>query len=86
MISVTEAARNFSDCISRVRYQQMSFVLVKNGKAVARLVPAADKSSTGQELAEALTGSELSPEQAREWHRDLRSAHEILNSPEDKWE
>jgi len=39
-ISVTEASRNFAECINRVRYQGLSFLLVKNGTAVARLVPA----------------------------------------------
>jgi antitoxin (DNA-binding transcriptional repressor) of toxin-antitoxin stability system len=40
-ISVTEAARNFADCINRVRYQGTSFILHKNGVAVARIVPEA---------------------------------------------
>ena len=39
-ISVTDAARNFADCINRVRYQGTSFILQKNGVAVARIVPA----------------------------------------------
>jgi antitoxin (DNA-binding transcriptional repressor) of toxin-antitoxin stability system len=38
-ISVTEAARNFSDCINRVHYQGTTFILHKNGSAVARIVP-----------------------------------------------
>lgn len=38
-ISVTQAARNFSDCVNRVRYQGTSFVLHKNGVPVARIVP-----------------------------------------------
>ena len=38
-ISVTEAARNFSDCINRVRYQGTTFLLHKNGVEVARLAP-----------------------------------------------
>jgi prevent-host-death family protein len=38
-ISVTDAARNFSDCINRVRYQGVSFVLHKNGVPVARIEP-----------------------------------------------
>jgi prevent-host-death family protein len=38
-ISVTEAARNFADCINRVRYQGATFVLHKNGMPVARIVP-----------------------------------------------
>jgi antitoxin (DNA-binding transcriptional repressor) of toxin-antitoxin stability system len=39
LISVTLAARKFSDCINRVRYQGTSFLLEKNGVPVARIVP-----------------------------------------------
>jgi antitoxin (DNA-binding transcriptional repressor) of toxin-antitoxin stability system len=39
VISVTQAARTFADCVNRVRYQSASFVLHKNGVPVARLVP-----------------------------------------------
>jgi prevent-host-death family protein len=39
VISVTQAARRFADCINRVRYQGTSFVLHKNGVPVARIVP-----------------------------------------------
>jgi antitoxin (DNA-binding transcriptional repressor) of toxin-antitoxin stability system len=45
-ITVTEAARNFADCVNRVHYQGASFVLRKNGVAVARLVPAESKPGT----------------------------------------
>jgi prevent-host-death family protein len=38
-ISVTEASRNFADCINKVRYQGLSYLFVKNGTPVARLVP-----------------------------------------------
>jgi antitoxin (DNA-binding transcriptional repressor) of toxin-antitoxin stability system len=38
-ISVTLAARNFSECINRVRYQGVSFLLEKNGVPVARIIP-----------------------------------------------
>jgi hypothetical protein len=34
-ISVTDAARNFADCINRVHYQNVTFVLLKNGSPVA---------------------------------------------------
>lgn len=40
-LSVTEASRNFADCINRARYQGTTFVLHKNGVAVARIVPEA---------------------------------------------
>jgi|HubBroStandDraft_5_1064220.scaffolds.fasta_scaffold378208_1 antitoxin (DNA-binding transcriptional repressor) of toxin-antitoxin stability system len=62
-ISVTEAARNFADCINRVRYQGTSFILHKNGIAVARIVPdnrAADEqepaSTTAEETARSGSG------------------------------
>jgi antitoxin (DNA-binding transcriptional repressor) of toxin-antitoxin stability system len=48
-ISVTEASRNFADCINRARYQGTTFILHKNGVAVARIVPEA-KAQTGREL------------------------------------
>jgi prevent-host-death family protein len=38
-ISVTEAARNFADCINRARYQGTTFILHKNGVPVARIAP-----------------------------------------------
>ena len=38
-ISVTDAARNFADCVNRTRYQNVSFVLLKNGEPVAELRP-----------------------------------------------
>ncbi len=39
VISVTTAARMFADCVNRVRYQGVSFLLQKNGISVARIVP-----------------------------------------------
>jgi len=84
-ISVSEAARNFADCVSRVHYQNTAFVLLKNGKPVARLVPDGEKSCTGEELAEALAENKLPPDEAAAWHRDLQTAHRTLNAPKDKW-
>jgi prevent-host-death family protein len=84
-ISVTEAARNFADCVNRVRYQNMSFVLLKNGRPVARLVPEGKKGCTGPELAAALRKVDLSESEARAWHRDLVAARKALKPPRDKW-
>lgn len=36
---MTEAARNFAECVNRVRYQGLSYLFLKNGSPVARLVP-----------------------------------------------
>ena len=64
-ISVTEAARNFAECVNRARYQGTTFVLHKNRVPVARIEPAAEKPSTAGVLAEALAKAELSSEGVR---------------------
>ena len=85
-ISVTEAARNFADCVNRVHYQGMTFVLLKNGTPVARIVPHDNKTCTARELAEALREVKLSTENAKAWHRDLQKGRKILKAPIDKWQ
>jgi antitoxin (DNA-binding transcriptional repressor) of toxin-antitoxin stability system len=85
VISVTEAARNFSDCVNRVRYQGTTFLLQKNGVSVARIVPEERKSCTGLELAEALAKVHLAPEEANTWSRDLQEARKSLVPQKDKW-
>jgi len=85
-ISVTEAARNFADCVNRAHYQNVTFVLLKNGSPVARLVPDNEKVCTGRSLAEALVETELSEAEAAAWHRDLQTARKTLKTPVDKWQ
>jgi antitoxin (DNA-binding transcriptional repressor) of toxin-antitoxin stability system len=85
-ISVTEAARNFADCVNRAHYQNMTFVLLKNGSPVARLVPDHEKVCTGRDLAEALEKVELSEAEAAAWHCDLQAARKALKPPADKWQ
>ncbi len=84
-ITVTEAARNFSDCVNRAHYQNQSFILVKNGRPLARLVPDGERVCTGKELAEALAEISLTPIEAVGWRKDLRAARKTLQDPEDKW-
>ena len=84
-ISVTEAARNFADCVNRVHYQKVTFVLLKNGLPYARLAPADEKVCRGRDLAEALAGTNLPADEAKAWHRDLQLARKTLKTPPDKW-
>jgi antitoxin (DNA-binding transcriptional repressor) of toxin-antitoxin stability system len=84
-ISVTEAARNFADCVNRVHYQNVTYVLLRNGVPFARLSPEPDKVCSGPALAEALAEVELPEAEARAWRRDLRSARRKLKAPRDKW-
>jgi prevent-host-death family protein len=84
-ISVTDAARNFADCVNRVRYQNMTFVLLKNGRPVARLVPEREKVCLGRDLAKVLRRVELSTDEAVAWNRDLKKARKGLKPQPDKW-
>jgi antitoxin (DNA-binding transcriptional repressor) of toxin-antitoxin stability system len=85
IISVTEAARNFADCVNRAHYQNVTFVLLKNGSPFARLVPDKEKICAGRDLAEVLAKTELSHDDARAWRRDLHAARKTLKDPADKW-
>ena len=84
-ISVTEAARNFADCVNRAHYQNVTFVLLKNGSPVARIIPDNEKVCTGRELAEVVAKVELVPEEAAAWHEDLQNGRKTLRTPIDKW-
>jgi antitoxin (DNA-binding transcriptional repressor) of toxin-antitoxin stability system len=84
-ISVTEAARKFADCVNRAHYQNVTFVLLRNGSPVARLVPDEEKLCSGGDLALALSKAQLPENEAREWRRDLQATRKTLKVPGDKW-
>ena len=70
-ITVTEAARNFADCVNRARTPH-------------KLQDRAG-SCTGRDLAAALAKTDLPAAEARDWHDELRSARKGLKTPTDKW-
>lgn len=85
-ISVTDAARGFSDLINRIRYRGESATLLKGGKPVARIVPAG-KICTGKELAAVWPRlSRLGADEARMMERDLAASRRKLPAPESKWD
>jgi antitoxin (DNA-binding transcriptional repressor) of toxin-antitoxin stability system len=86
IISVTDAARNFADCVNRAHYQNVTFVLLKGGSPVARIVPDSERVCTGRDLASALSGTKISAEEARAWNRDLRSGRAHLKPLSDRWQ
>jgi prevent-host-death family protein len=49
-ISVTDASRNFADCVNRTRYQGTTFVLHKSGVPVAQIVPVKHNSKISGDL------------------------------------
>jgi antitoxin (DNA-binding transcriptional repressor) of toxin-antitoxin stability system len=85
-ISVTEAARNFADCLNRSHYQGVTFILLKNGKPFARIIPDGEKHCTGADLAAALGTTSLPSEEAQEWASDLKMARRKLKPPAAKWD
>lgn len=85
VITVTEAARNFADCVNRAHYQEVTFILLKGGSPVARIVPDREKVCTGSDLAAVLSTLQLSENEARAWTRDLRRGRSDLKPVSDKW-
>ena len=81
-ISVTEASRNFSDCVNRARYQGASFLLLKGHTPVAQIVPVASKPRKGSELAQALEAAiveaRLDEKEATAWLHDLEQARRAM--------
>ena len=84
-ISVTDAARNFADCVNRAHYQNVTFVLLKNGLPFACLAPEFEKVCLGRDLAKALAKAGLPDEEARAWRRDLKTARKSLKAPANQW-
>jgi antitoxin (DNA-binding transcriptional repressor) of toxin-antitoxin stability system len=85
-LTVTEAARNFSDVISRTFYRHETTVLIKGGKPVARIVPVAAPSVTGRELAASWADlPHLDASDADAFGRELDFATRSLPAPRDPW-
>jgi prevent-host-death family protein len=85
-ISVTDASRNFADCVNRAHYQGTTFVLLKNGQPVARLIPNTEKVCLGRDLAEALGKIGLSETEARAWRRDRAAGRKVVKPPRNRWQ
>jgi prevent-host-death family protein len=83
-VTVTEAARGFSDLVNRVRYRGERFTLTKGGLPVAELRPVgAKRVVTGAELAERLRDlPRLGDRAAASFAADLAEARAHLRDPE----
>ncbi len=87
-VTVTEAARNFSDVVNKVYYRGESMALTRGGKVVARLVPVAEtEAPTGRDvLAAWKTLPHLADDEAAEFANDVESGRASLNQvPANKW-
>ncbi len=82
-ISVTDAARNFSDVVNRIYYQRQSYLLTRGGTVVARLTPAPEP-LTGARLATLWEDRpRLDPHDAEVWEADLATLRAGVRPPED---
>ena len=78
-ISATEAARNFSELLDAVEHRQESFVVVRKGRPVARLVAAGGAS--GAVIKRILR--EHSPD--RHWEAELDELRSLMEPEEPHW-
>ncbi|MGV3533775.1 MAG: type II toxin-antitoxin system Phd/YefM family antitoxin [Chthoniobacteraceae bacterium] len=87
-LSVTEAARNFADVVNRAYYRHESTTLLKNGKPVARVVPAGPSMRTGKEIAAEMTATRprLGVEEAEAFEADLLKARAELPLSVSPWD
>jgi len=53
-ISATDAVRNFSELMNRIRYRGESFIVERGGKPICEILPARPPKFTGAELAKLL--------------------------------
>lgn len=49
-ISATEASRNFSDLLNRIRYRGETFIVMRGGQPICELRPASPSLFTGTDL------------------------------------
>lgn len=88
-LTVTEAARNFADVVNRAYYRHEATTLLKNGKPVARVVPATPTMKTGKEIAAAMAADprpRLGVEEAEAFEADLLSARAELPPLVSPWD
>lgn len=82
-ISATELARNVGDVLGRIRYRGDSFLVERNGEAVARVVPVVERpTATLGEVVDAWS-SAGSPDS--DFARDLEEVGSADRPPEDPW-
>jgi prevent-host-death family protein len=77
-ISATEAGRNFSELLDAVEHRHESFVVVRKGRSIARIVP--ESGTSGSDVKQLLRAHRADPA----WAKDLRELRSILEG-EDRW-
>ena len=88
VIKSSEAARNFSDLLNRVRYQGMSFDIQRGREIVARISPVSPTSPLdASELQTAFASlPRLSKEELDAFERDLETLRKAVQEPVNPWD
>lgn len=84
VLSATEASRNFSELLNRVKYRGESFILERGGDPVAELRPATPTRFTGADLAALLRSLPPIDEEFLRTVEELTRTQPTL--PESPWE
>jgi len=82
-ISATDLTRRLGDVLARVRYRRDSFLVERNGTAVARLVPVPEDSATSLREAAAAWRSAGDPDAS--FADDLERVGAADRPPQDPW-
>ena len=86
-LSVTDAARSFSDVVNRARYRGERFVLTKGGVAIAEIAPLRIGIRASELRARFRTYPRLTKADAKAMERDIEAARREVGSVErDPWE
>lgn len=88
LLSVTDAARNFSDVVNRAYYRGETTVLLRSGQPVAKISPIGPADCTGAQLANQLGAiRHLSSQEAEAFADDIEAARLELNKrPSPSWD
>jgi antitoxin (DNA-binding transcriptional repressor) of toxin-antitoxin stability system len=78
-VTATEAARRFSEMLDSVENRRESFTVMRRGRPVATVGPAAG--STGRDLKDILARNSPDPD----WARELRELRESVGTETDPW-
>jgi len=84
-LSVTEAAKSFSEFVNRVHSRKESFTIVKLGVPYARLVPASVSGCSSHELAADLAKAALPTEDRRALAAAVRKGRNALKPLRNPW-
>jgi len=86
-MTVTEAARGFSDLVNRTYYRGESTVLVRGGEPVAKVIPlVAERVQAKDWLARWSAIPHLKDENANDFGLDIETARKNLIHPTSPWD